>query len=396
MAPPLTKAQEEQLFDLYYNQKYHWGRDKLWKIALDKGIKISRRQVMDWLRNQELNQLYRQKKPIKNFQPTLLSKSYQQIGLDIVDMQQYEVRGHKYMLNAVDLFSRFAYSRALKTKSAKEVADAFKSILDEIKEPVSSIRTDNGSEFISAEWKKITADRNIKHIFSLPALPQSNGAIERLNGVLKRQIKKNVSQNDTYDWVEDLPNIIKRYNTTFHRIINTTPEKANSSAEPSKIRETMKKNMKTFKDTVDFQVGDNVRIRKDGNDGENWSREVYTIAKVNKPRTDLTLASYRIKKRNGELVKEKFFNYDLLKISKIVENKRKNPAEKFEVAKLVRPSIQNKVKGYIVRWKNYTAKDDTFQSRQQLLREIPKMVRTFERENNVEWLAKRFRWNNPT
>ena len=55
-----------------------------------------------------------------------------QLQLDLVDMQQWSAEndGYKYILLAVDCFSRYAFSRPLKTKQEPVVALAIKEILD--------------------------------------------------------------------------------------------------------------------------------------------------------------------------------------------------------------------------------------------------------------------------
>jgi len=51
-------------------------------------------------------------------------------AVDLVDMQEWsdDNDGYKYMLNIIDVFSRYAWSIPLKTKTAKEVLKAFESI----------------------------------------------------------------------------------------------------------------------------------------------------------------------------------------------------------------------------------------------------------------------------
>ena len=57
MTPPLTKKQKELLNETY--EKVLGGRDKLYKFLQEHhpNSNISRRQVMEWLKGQELNQI---------------------------------------------------------------------------------------------------------------------------------------------------------------------------------------------------------------------------------------------------------------------------------------------------------------------------------------------------
>ena len=76
-----------------------------------------------------------------------------QLQMDLVDMQQWsaENEGYRYILLAVDCFSRYAYSRPLKTKQGPIVASEIKEILDEaefrIDLKIKNIQADQGTEF---------------------------------------------------------------------------------------------------------------------------------------------------------------------------------------------------------------------------------------------------------
>ena len=124
-------------------------------------------------------------------------------------------------------------SIALKDKSQKEINKAIKEIIKESQPK--SIRSDNGSEFISKEFKKILHDNNINQVLSTPGLPQSNGNIERFNGILKNLITKDLLYNNTYNWYKSLPRLIENYNNTYQSTIRDTPN--NIITDPDKLIE---------------------------------------------------------------------------------------------------------------------------------------------------------------
>ena len=39
--------------------------------------------------------------------------------MDLVDLQKFQVRGYKYLLNCIDMSSRYVYSVALKTNQTQ-------------------------------------------------------------------------------------------------------------------------------------------------------------------------------------------------------------------------------------------------------------------------------------
>jgi len=42
------------------------------------------------------------------------------LGMDLVNMEKFQAKGYKYLLNAIDMSSRFLYSVALKNKTDKK------------------------------------------------------------------------------------------------------------------------------------------------------------------------------------------------------------------------------------------------------------------------------------
>jgi hypothetical protein len=54
-------------------------------------------------------------------------------SMDLVDMTPWAPQndGYKRILNIIDVFSRYAWSKPLKSKAAKPVLDAFKAIINE-------------------------------------------------------------------------------------------------------------------------------------------------------------------------------------------------------------------------------------------------------------------------
>ena len=202
----ISKESESQLHDLYYTQGNFFGRDKLHALAKSRGIKVTYRDLLDWLSRQEVHQVYMRTTKTTNIQSTVLSRPHEQIGIDLIDMQNFEIDGYNYILTGIDLFSKKAYAIPMKSKAEKDMIPAMKKMLTQIG-AVKSIRSDNGSEFISAKFKKLLKDNNITQLLSKPAAPQSNGTIERTNGIIKRMIRMSMKvKGDTFNWGKELSN----------------------------------------------------------------------------------------------------------------------------------------------------------------------------------------------
>ncbi len=75
----------------------------------------------------------------------------------MIDMQHYskENDGYKYILAVIDVFSKYGWMRALKSKSGAEVAAAFKDIIEGASRTPEMVWVDKGKEFYNSHVQKI-------------------------------------------------------------------------------------------------------------------------------------------------------------------------------------------------------------------------------------------------
>ena len=223
MAPPLTKEQLELLNKVFYKDLMMFGRDKLFNFLRSEYAdkEISRRQISDWLKLQEVNQLYAPSKgTAKTFKSSMTTPN-KILAMDLVNMEKFQVRGYKYLFNAVDMSSRYNYSVALKNKTDAEVLNGFKKIYNQSK--THAVRSDNGSEFINKKFTSYLEKNGIKQILGEAGKPASNGLIERANATIKELIQKSLEINPKFDWVKNLDKLIENINNSNHRITGHTP-----------------------------------------------------------------------------------------------------------------------------------------------------------------------------
>jgi transposase InsO family protein len=186
MSPPLSTNHLKILNDEFYKNHNYFGRDKSFNLLRDKygdEISPSRRQIASWLKQQEINQLYHPSKGKPKEIKSSMTTPGKILGMDLVDVQKFQVRGYKYLLNAIDMSSRYLYSVALKNKTDVEVLNGFKKIYNKSK--IRAVRSDNGSEFINDKFTDYLKKNGLEQILGEASKPQSNGMVERVNGVIK-------------------------------------------------------------------------------------------------------------------------------------------------------------------------------------------------------------------
>ena len=101
-------------------------------------------------------------------------------------MQSVSIDGNKYFISFIDDFTRFTVLYFLKKKSgAYNAFTSYKAYVEnQCQLKISTIRTDNGGEYFSDEWKSFCEENGIRHEHIVPYNPQQNGIAERKNRTL--------------------------------------------------------------------------------------------------------------------------------------------------------------------------------------------------------------------
>jgi len=105
--------------------------------------------------------------------------------------------GHKYFVTFIDDYSRCCAVYFLKHRS--EVSAKFKEFeaitTNDCGYKIEALRTDNGGEYISNEFKDYLKSRGIRHELTVPYTPEQNGVAERLNRTLVEAARSMMSHS---------------------------------------------------------------------------------------------------------------------------------------------------------------------------------------------------------
>ena len=104
----ITKEQLEFLLKQYFETKdiFGLGRDRIFQYLRQKNpeMNISRRQVNRFLQSLEVVQLFNPTKGTKDIAKTITEAPFKRFELDLVDFQNMESQGYKYVINFIDTF----------------------------------------------------------------------------------------------------------------------------------------------------------------------------------------------------------------------------------------------------------------------------------------------------
>ena len=146
-------------------------------------------------------------------------KVWSQVGIDIMTMKM--VGEYRYLITGMDYFSKNLEMRALKTKSAREVAQfIYEDIICRWGSP-DIINTDQGHEFCNAINDELMERAHCKHRITSSYHPQSNGLVERQNRTTTNFLLKNMDCQD--DWVDMIPTMMGSHRHTVHSTTNIEP-----------------------------------------------------------------------------------------------------------------------------------------------------------------------------
>jgi hypothetical protein len=107
-----------------------------------------------------------------------LPKPFYQVGMDVMGPLPITKSGKRYIVIAVDHFTKWVEARALETNDAQSIASFF---YDDVicRHGVPEIlTTDQGSEFINELLSILTSTYHIRHIKTTAYHPQGNGQVE--------------------------------------------------------------------------------------------------------------------------------------------------------------------------------------------------------------------------
>ena len=229
---------------------------------------------------------------------------------DLVDMQKYSRvnKGYKYIFTNIDIFSKYAWSFPLKTKTIKEIKSCFQKIFNERKP--SYIWSDQESAFFSKEMLQFFKDNNVKIYYTHSDLKAV--IIERFNRSLRELMMKSFVKNNNTVWYNILPDLINTYNNRYHQTIKMKPKNVNKLNEKH-IKNTVY-NYDITNKKPKFKINDLVRIslkrrtlfdKPTGN--IKWSEQLYKIYKINKS----NVITYQLKDMNNEIIKGQFYEKEL-------------------------------------------------------------------------------------
>jgi hypothetical protein len=297
------------------------------------------------------------------------SKKYKRLGvltagkndiwaMDLVDMQEWkdDNKGYRFILTAIDCFTRYAWAVPLKDKSAEEVLTAFKGLVKDNGKP-NKIWVDEGKEFYNKKMDAYLSEKGIKRYSTYGDSKAS--VVERFNRTLKTWMWQEFTAQQTRVWIKMLPDLMKKYSEHVHKTTGMTPKEAwkLKVKDEVKLFEKLygKMNKEATRKKTKYQLGQSVRISRIKGKFEkgylpNWSLEIYTIHGIRHGDP----VTYYLKDRKGEEIKGSFYEKELI------------PTKQKDIFLIEKVLKEKKVKGktkIFVKWLGYSDKYNSWEDK---------------------------------
>ena len=144
-------------------------------------------------------------------------------GVDLADMQSLsrKNKGIKYLLSAIDLFSKYAFVIPLKDKKGISIVNAFNKIIKQSNRKPNKIWVDQGGEFYNNVFEKWLSDNNI--IMYSTYNEGKSVVAERFIRTLKNKLYKHMTATGKKVYYDVLDDVVNKYNNTKHSTIKMKP-----------------------------------------------------------------------------------------------------------------------------------------------------------------------------
>lgn len=369
MATGLTQQQENYLEELYSDPAHpasYQGPETVYRAIQREGRfpQITYANIRQWVQNKE--GFSKNRKVSRQFERNrvIVNGIDDQWDTDLASFHSFEEDndGFKYLLCVIDIFSRYAWVKPMKNKTAPTIVKAFEQILDESGRKPHRLRSDSAQDFKSRLFQQMCVDRGIRSFFT--ANEKQANFIERFIQTMKSRIFKYMVQNNQPKYIDILPEILESYNYRYHNGIQIEPAYVSKENEkrlwwqmylPEGFYEPHK--IPKYKRTrFRFEIGDHVRISYTVSGfnrqyDQKWTTEVFI---VEQRFARYGIPVYILKDTLGNVHTGTFYESEMQKI-------KFNPDQAFKIEKILQTRGRGARKKVLVRWLDWPAKYDSWE-----------------------------------
>ena len=193
------------------------------------------KEIEDYVRSCDICQKRNRKREETQLYPIVREpKPFKHVGIDVMGPLPLTMRGKRYIILAVDLFTKWIEARAVEEADAQMIATFFyEDIICRHGVPA-RLTSDRGTEFVNELVSQLTKEFNIKHIKTTAYHPQGNGQTERSNQTIKNTLSKNTKRGE---WDIYLPSAVFASRVTRNQSTKFTPAELVYGRQMTQVRD---------------------------------------------------------------------------------------------------------------------------------------------------------------
>lgn len=319
----------QELAEEYYKNN---GKDSLFlhhspKIIFEKlNKKFKLKTIKEFLKQQKDYTLYRRntgnnfkRNPYRVYH---IDQTWEMDLLSLPSLSQFN-SGYAHLLVCIDLFSRFAFVRSLRTKQPREIIKNLVDIFRTHNRRPNILRSDRGGEFNNKQVKSFLNKENIELRFPHTTLVAKCAFVESLNKSIRQYIsrylnwKRITGQPNENRYVDAIQALVDNYNHTRHSRLKIAPANVTKS-NATQVYHRQKMQIERIKaKNPRLKQNEFVRVKRKRGVFEKatflpqWSSEIYRINRVISRRP---YPVYEIRDLKGREVEGKFYEQELQQI----------------------------------------------------------------------------------
>lgn len=294
------------------------GVEPLYKAAHIRNKLVQRADVREFLSHQESYTLYRRNRIHYPRLRIRVQGPKRILSMDLSDFQSIakENDGIRYLLVAIDAFSRFVFVQKLKSKTGRDVCEALEIILKQV--PYPRLHCDEGREFYNKTVQDMLARYGSVAYSTRSEMKAAHS--ERVQRTLKAKLYKFMRTKNTWRWVDVVDKVIIGYNKAKHSAFRRqyTPNDVHSGKVKRKVAYQLIYGVDSPLSKIVFKLGDVVKIAQlrfvfgKAHFPQN-SVELFRVVRVNQRQKPVT---YRLVDFKKESVDGVFYASELIRAQK--------------------------------------------------------------------------------
>jgi len=255
---------------------------KLWTRAKEENLGLRKKQVVDFWKNRASTQIVRGQPASTQSIP--IRYAFGSIGgcqIDLMDISKYSGynKRKKFLLNGVDITSRYAWSFPIANKKPVTILPHIKKIVSDYRNACEDCQitfyADDGREFMGSVTTYLKKE-------SIPIVrtqkKQNQALVERFNQTLWKILNISYFANDNFRFVDEIPKLVEGYNKQKHSHTRVLPLSVfqNKAVPQPKARPKVE-------DNREVKIGDYVRrqvnrsVFDKGSASVRFSSDVYQV-----------------------------------------------------------------------------------------------------------------------